>query len=1509
MLEVAAGASLSFDALGRILHSEDNIIVALACSSIAGFCDQYQASPLHDSAADPFPRQMVVSYRCDGCDLCPIEDTRFTYEARGVDLCDACHTEADRYASQKSYSSSVSVLIAGKRVGGLQCNEMKLMQAVAAKGETLQRQQLFDEFLEHLFSHVIDVATKVGTSNPSLISLLLAICHQSSDNEKVARLAKVLTSGLFQAMSTDPRNSKDAVFFINALSKLAVWDDGAAYCIAGSDKGLDDDQGLPGVESPRCHAHGLKARCRIATHSPNVGRRYFCCSKEAKAQCTFFQWEDDPNESEGHFNEAASKVVWAELQQTLDDLCKWISSDGGQQVGGGRPSRSNDSVEADTLAGAFCSRHRLRDVRPEDFVSLRAPRFRSHSSRDDDDVGSALLQLLALVASPKGNAAVTWSPFLCHMISSRGGAMPEASSLAAKRALLLMCGSRSRYVAVRAHFSFSINRDRLVMEAGVLVLSAFAVKERARQCGSDWKRHPGREVAGLLAGDLLGADDLISEDVTTSSRLEEVRKILSELAAVAKKRPDHWSTFCGLVSLPDTRFVSVPESLQQVLKISPVVTIFVLSLLLRGDVQLRAFQLIDVALSSTPTMQQKKAGAASREYPLGTEMSSSAEDLNPARILQLTIPQAVAFVARFGCGGGTSDLRHIACSIIWKLFLRSDSRVQSELFGKLVPVALSLQRSTGKSCLELLRVSSFVLLSEFTPICVCSSRTSLVHHLTAQLLQRLLAAAASDHVDAAGVSARILLAWKHQMRAMAKQRSEGSNRYELSPCCHCMNAVMIRRSEKRLSASALPSTSTDGTPPPGGTKDSSIRVSAISKAWLPEQFTVSSRGRLEGWRDTTCSDEFNMYSSFKYRLVLSEVHVEISDPRGRFVKTISFFFSPRPVTEVTELKAADYQGKWQPCGSVTLSKGASRGSFKLPRPVVAANLRVEYTSFYERPGGSKPSDGSFVIHCPRCKFLDFEFSWMIFIRSFCLTVCAGRYPNCYKCAWSLRKLRRSLLSMPKGAFVPHKYHANHRFYYDGTDTLSLCGCFQCRHINYDRLDAFLCVECGYCASGSFTYELTAAIASNAVAIRDDVDYERSCRMLAIATRLHEDLQSELRERLDETFSKAGDRGIDVRPDLPEPVRRVFAGALPLLPGEVEDAASASLSLHKMGKPGSVVKAVARSDRPTGTAQSLGSPIMNRTHSLLRLTREWRESASRGRAVGGSDGTVLIHHLGRSESINFDRSHPMMMDEGESNELFGLLEGAAAAAAAASSGRGSGNDPLSRLLATMQNRRERRAAADAGGSAAAPAARDVNASPNVLAAGAPGDGSRSAGNKESADICDRLYALMREAEREAYFLRQRVSAWRNLESDALLLGDSETAQGPPPRVCSTCAPPVALHLLQLWLLLFKQKPDQVHITSDVIQLLCREDTIGPAGPKDDKSGTLQELEEAKRQALKEIALRAAPPAPGLVLDALRLRLLATQCVRCSEILASIVEAGGPKPFYDLAVEVLEFTSEV
>jgi E3 ubiquitin-protein ligase UBR4 len=56
---------------------------------------------------------------------------------------------------------------------------------------------------------------------------------------------------------------------------------------------------------------------------------------------------------------------------------------------------------------------------------------------------------------------------------------------------------------------------------------------------------------------------------------------------------------------------------------------------------------------------------------------------------------------------------------------------------------------------------------------------------------------------------------------------------------------------------------------------------------------------------------------------------------------------------------------------------------------------------------------------------------------------------------------------------------------------------KCRDINYDRPDGFLCVEYAYRASESFSFELTAGVATNAVAISNDIDHERAVKILGL----------------------------------------------------------------------------------------------------------------------------------------------------------------------------------------------------------------------------------------------------------------------------------------------------------------------------------------------------------------------------------------------------------------------------
>lgn len=96
------------------------------------------------------------------------------------------------------------------------------------------------------------------------------------------------------------------------------------------------------------------------------------------------------------------------------------------------------------------------------------------------------------------------------------------------------------------------------------------------------------------------------------------------------------------------------------------------------------------------------------------------------------------------------------------------------------------------------------------------------------------------------------------------------------------------------------------------------------------------------------------------------MHCSVSDPRGRLVKTIGVYFSPRQVSDVNVLKTDKYSPFWQRCGTLSLARGASEATCKLKTPVIAANLRFTYEEFYEKASNKRNVDGSFVLYCPRC---------------------------------------------------------------------------------------------------------------------------------------------------------------------------------------------------------------------------------------------------------------------------------------------------------------------------------------------------------------------------------------------------------------------------------------------------------------------------------------------------------------------------------------------------------------
>ena len=142
---------------------------------------------------------------------------------------------------------------------------------------------------------------------------------------------------------------------------------------------------------------------------------------------------------------------------------------------------------------------------------------------------------------------------------------------------------------------------------------------------------------------------------------------------------------------------------------------------------------------------------------------------------------------------------------------------------------------------------------------------------------------------------------------------------------------------------------------------------------------------------------------------------------------------------------------------------------------------------------------------------------------------------------------------------------------------------------------------------------------------------------------------------------------------------------------------------------------------------------------------------------GSRGESPFYRLARrAQRSSEDRGEHVMIqglrveDETASELLGGLLDGPGGLARLGGIDAG---DPLSQLLASVQSRRERREAHEHGQSLTG----DTGISGNKKS-------SHATKTKVAVEECDRLFDLMREAEREAYMLECRCMAWRRLNSE-------------------------------------------------------------------------------------------------------------------------------------------------
>ena len=60
-------------------------------------------------------------------------------------------------------------------------------------------------------------------------------------------------------------------------------------------------------------------------------------------------------------------------------------------------------------------------------------------------------------------------------------------------------------------------------------------------------------------------------------------------------------------------------------------------------------------------------------------------------------------------------------------------------------------------------------------------------------------------------------------------------------------------------------------------------------------------------------------------------------------------------------------------------------------------------------------------------------------------------------------------------------------------------CRRCRSLNYENVGAFLCCDCGYCSSGSFSWSLRGHEATDAIPCTSQTAYERLVKVRSTCT--------------------------------------------------------------------------------------------------------------------------------------------------------------------------------------------------------------------------------------------------------------------------------------------------------------------------------------------------------------------------------------------------------------------------
>ncbi|KAK9116429.1 hypothetical protein Sjap_015376 [Stephania japonica] len=166
--------------------------------------------------------------------------------------------------------------------------------------------------------------------------------------------------------------------------------------------------------------------------------------------------------------------------------------------------------------------------------------------------------------------------------------------------------------------------------------------------------------------------------------------------------------------------------------------------------------------------------------------------------------------------------------------------------------------------------------------------------------------------------------------------------------------------------------------------------------------------------------------------MIQTVTMNVHDARkSKSVKVLNLYYNNRPVADLSELK--NNWSLWKRAKSCHLAFNQTELKVEFPIPITACNFMIELDSFYENLQASSLES----LQCPRC--------------SRAVTDKHGICSNCHENAYQ---------------------------------------CRQCRNINYENLDSFLCNECGYCKYGRFEFNFMAKPSFSFDSMENDEDMKK-----------------------------------------------------------------------------------------------------------------------------------------------------------------------------------------------------------------------------------------------------------------------------------------------------------------------------------------------------------------------------------------------------------------------------------